>query len=144
MKFLTLVILIFGVANAKASDRCKESLVRLACQVSYNLVSSYATEEGDSKVEGPRGVARVLDIQPEPFDPPNCSASVVLFTYAGRFVATFSQEHETLNAWIDSNGHFQVLIQDQEISQAKPLSAQIPSPFAGIVSSVDFTCHLQN
>lgn len=86
-----------------------------SCETQYAL-SCKAVYAGN--VAGPSGTAPVQDIQPEPFDPSDCEASVVLYTEVGKFVATYVQNYGTVRAWVDSGNKETLLVDDAHMDNS--------------------------
>lgn len=115
-----------------------------SCQANYKLsCSSIYSIEHHEKIGGPSGVSSIQDIQPEPFDPSECEASVVLYTVAGKFVATYSENQGTVRAWIDdTEGKETSLLAEAPLTASQPVSTSTVSYAPGDVDSVIFNCSL--
>ena len=83
-----------------AQENCEPLTSVLTCQANYQLESNYAPEI----VTGPLASAGVENLEPEPFDPAICNNSVVLFTYAGRFIASYYHRDHSFAAHLYSDG----------------------------------------
>ncbi len=138
MKIIFLAaLLLFGSASAVAGlTPCLHPEKMLICDSSYRLVEGYGADPSD--LLGPAGKSQIRDAQSEPFDPSQCEASVVLFTYIGRFVATYYEGSGKITAWLESDGRVQNVIDTLE----PVTSLEIPSPFKGIVKSTLFKCQM--
>lgn len=133
---------LFGSSAYSAMAPCLHLERKLVCESNYTLIDGYASSSGSANVAGPMGVDSISDRELEPFNPSQCEASVVLFTYAGRFVATYSENSDSINSWVESDGKFSVLT-DEPMTMEKAVSVTVPSPFKGIVKSISFDCRLQ-
>lgn len=112
------------------------------CPISniFKCESSYSLGSGQV-VSGPSAEAAVVDIEPEPFDPADCEASVLLETAVGTFVADYTVEMNSIRAFIQANGKETSLLNDVEFIQ--PTVIKVPSPFQGEVKSATFSCSLK-
>ena len=111
---VAVTLVLFSQTFAMAAEwDCDEIKTILKCETTYELITS--NPPGDM-VAGPIAEAGIVNEEPEPFDPARCEASVVLYTYAGRFVATYYHRANVFTAWVDYNGKTSMLSDYQPIA----------------------------
>lgn len=121
------------------NQMCRQPDQRLICHSSYQLLNGY----GLIAVEGPSGSGKTENVQPEPFDPSECQASLALFTDVGRFIAVYDERSETLHAFLEADGKTTILMDHAQMTSNSELAAEIQTPAHRSISSATFTCHLQ-
>ncbi len=132
--FIVCALLLAGTSAFAGYGKCDQTH-DLACVATYNLASQ-------KTVAGPFGDGLVTDLQPEPFDPANCEAAVVLYTVAGKVVANYNQNSGTISAWVDSEGQETSIFKDYRLDEITNVSAVIPVSAKGNVQSVQIQCSL--
>lgn len=133
---LCATIMITSVHNANASG-----VVKLKCSSSYKL----NVQMNRTTIAGPNGEALVVDVQKDPEGGlVSGEAKVTLFTYAGKFVATYSESGSYINTILVTDGHTNEITVAQSIGADSKYSVEIQSPLKGDVDRVVFTCELTN
>jgi len=112
--------------------------VGCSSQLVFTCSTTYVLNRGET-VAGPTDSRPYANIQPEPFDPAECQASVVLYTYVGKFVATSGQVFGS-PAFLDANGKETLLKSDAGAA----LTYTVDSPFQGDVQKAIFKCRVFN
>ena len=86
------VYILFSILAFAGNEPCDES-VNLLCETRYQQI-------GGKVVRGVQLTSKIIDQQPEPFDPTQCEASIVLDSEVGRIVARFDQRDGTVNSFL--------------------------------------------
>ena len=112
MKSIFAVILLSSFAALAGQGTCNEAQT-LVC-TSYNILG------GGSPQAGVTQSSAVQDLQPEPFDPAECQASVVVEDMGIKFVADYDQNLGQLSAWYDNAGKESVLLSGSQVQVGVP------------------------
>lgn len=136
---LALVSLLFGFQNHALAGYggCNTDYL-FTCTATYHLSNGTVDQSNSSGSE-------VSDLQPEPFDPSDCEASAVLYTLAGKFVATYSQASGKISAFLDTQDGKEIMIQPASSTASNWATAEftaIPSKVLS-VDSTSFECHVK-
>lgn len=116
---------------------CDPIKTEMKCEAKYELQSSYGTGE---LIQGPVETAQVENLEMEPFDPGICVNSLALFTYAGRFIATYYHRDNSFAAFVYSDGQTTRASDYEKVDPRIGWKFSMKSPFKGIVDTIHFTC----
>ena len=127
------IVLSSSLSAFAGQGTCNEAQ-SLVC-TSYNILDGGAPQVGISQS------AAIQDLQPEPFDPAECEASVVVEDMGIKFVADYDQNSGFLNAWYNNAGKEAVLVSSARLQVGVPLKtdAVIVSMNPG-VRSIYYVC----
>lgn len=134
-KFLMITFLsLFQFCAFAGTSECRPN-IKLVCNLQFNQA------DGSFNL-GPSLHDQVVDIQPEPFDPSYCEASLVFMTEVGKIVAIYSDDSHTVRAWMNSGAADKVLMNDTEISTTKSAAVVIPGKAGLGYESITLACTL--